>query len=347
MATAQNDIKKVLAFSTVSQLGYMFMAAGCGAYTVAIFHLVTHAFFKALLFMGAGAVILAVHHEQDMQAMGGLRKKLKGTYWVMVAGVLAISGFPGFSGFFSKDEILSSAYASSEVPGHLPLFWIGVVTAGLTAFYMFRLLFLTFHGKTRLPRASRAHLDDPGELMMWPLYVLAVLAVLGGIVGMPQFWGNMMQIEASDSLGNFLTSVLTMRAPHEEDPATVWRLVGLTVAFSGVGFAAAYAVYVMRPAGGERVGRALAGPERLLARRFYVDELYDAVVVRPLVFLSDRVLFRGIDAGLIDRVFIEGTARAVRGIAAGGLKYVQSGLTQAYLLLVVAGTVAVLAYLIG
>jgi NADH-quinone oxidoreductase subunit L len=297
--------------------------------------------------MGAGAVILAAHHEQDMQQMGGLRKKLKGTYWVMVMAVLAISGFPGFSGFFSKDEILTSVHGSHQLPAHGAVFWIGVVTAGFTAFYMFRLLFLTFHGKMRLPRAMRGHLEDPGDLMMWPLYVLAALSVLGGIVGMPQFWGNMMQIEGSDSLGNFLASVVTLRPLHEAAPATEWELLGITLAFSGAGFAVALVAYVLRPELGDRARRVLALPARVLARRFYVDEIYDTVVVRPLVFVSDRVLFRGVDAGLIDRGLVEGTARAVRGLTSGGLRYVQSGLTQAYLLLVVAGTVAVLAYLIG
>jgi NADH-quinone oxidoreductase subunit L len=347
IAVAQDDIKKVLAYSTISQLGYMFMAAGSGAYAIAIFHLVTHAFFKALLFMGAGAVILAAHHQQDMQGLGGLRKKLKGTYWVMVVGVLAISGFPGLSGFFSKDEILTSVYFSHDLPAHTALYWVGLATAGITAFYMFRLLFLTFHGKARMPRGTRGDLRDPDDMMMWPLYILAVLAVFGGILGMPQFFGDMMEVEESDSLGHFLASVITVREPHLLDTSRVGQLVGLAVAVSGVGFGLAYLLYISRPQLRERLASFVAVPLRVLERRFFVDEIYDALIVRPLVGLSDRVLYRGIDVRLIDRQLVEGTANAVRGLAANGLKYVHSGLAQAYLFMVVAGTVAVLAYLIG
>jgi NADH-quinone oxidoreductase subunit L len=347
IAIAQDDIKKVLAYSTISQLGYMFMAAGCGAYTIAIFHLVTHAFFKALLFMGAGAVILAAHHQQDMQGLGGLRKKLKGTYWVMVVGVLAISGFPGLSGFFSKDEILTSVYFADELPAHTALYWVGLATAGITAFYMFRMLFLTFHGKTRMPRGTRGDLRDPDDIMMWPLYILAVLAGFGGILGMPQFWGDMMQVEESDSLGHFLASVVHLREAQLHEASRVGQLVGLAVAVSGVGFGLAYVFYISRPRLLERIAPILALPRRVLSRRYWVDEIYDAVIVRPLVLFSDRVLYRGIDVLLIDRQLVEGTANAVRMLAANGLKHVHSGLAQAYLFMVVAGTVAVLAYLIG
>ncbi len=347
LAIGQNDIKKVLAYSTISQLGYMFMAAGVGAYTLAIFHLVTHAFFKALLFMGAGAVIVAVHHRQDMLEMGGLRKKLTGTYWVMLIGVLAISSFPGLSGFFSKDEILTSVFFAHELPGHSALYWVALVTAGLTAFYMFRLLFLTFHGKTRLPRGQRGDLRDPDDVMMWPLYLLAVLTVFGGVLGMPQFWGDMMGVEESDSLGLFLSAVVAVREPHLLDSIAVWQLVGMALASSLVGFGFAFVLYISRPQLADALARVLSFPHRALARKLWVDEIYDAILVRPLVFLSDRVLFQGIDAGLIDRHLVDGTARVVRGIAANGLKHAQSGLAQAYLLIMVAGTVAFLAYLVG
>jgi NADH-quinone oxidoreductase subunit L len=346
LATAQDDIKKVLAYSTISQLGYMFMAVGCGAYTIAVFHLVTHAFFKALLFMGAGAVIVATHHEQDMQQMGGLRKQLKMTYWVMFVGVLAIVGFPGFSGFFSKDEILTSVFFAHALPGHVALYWMGMVGAGLTAFYMFRLLFLTFHGKTRLPRGRRRDLDDPEDTMMWPLQILAVLSVFGGIIGMPQFWGDLMQVSDSDSLGGFLSSVVMVREAHALDVGEVAQLLGAVLAVSIAGFGLAYLMYISRPQLLARVAPFIAIPRRIVARRFWIDEIYDALIVRPLVFFSDRVLYRGIDTALIDRGLVEGSALAVRALAEGALKHVQSGLTQAYLLVVLAGTVAVLAYLV-
>jgi NADH-quinone oxidoreductase subunit L len=218
---------------------------------------------------------------------------------------------------------------------------------GITAFYMFRLLFLTFHGKTRLPRGRRGDLDDPEETMMWPLYILAVLAIFGGVLGMPQFWGDLMEVAESDSLGLFLASVLSVRESHALDGAVVGQLVALTLAFSAAGFGLAYLLYISRPQQLEKFARVLSFPSQLLARRFWVDEVYDALIVRPLVAFSDRVLYRGIDENLIDRRLVEGTALGVQGLAAHFLKHVQSGLTQAYLLMVVAGTVAVLAYLVG
>ncbi len=347
LATAQHDIKKVLAYSTVSQLGYMFMAAGCGAYTIAIFHLVTHAFFKALLFMAAGAVIVAAHHEQDMRELGGLRKRLNATWWVMLIGALAISGVPPLSGFFSKDEILTTVYFAHELPGHGVLYQIGLVTAGITAFYMFRMLFVTFHGRTRLPRTLRADLHDPGDLMMWPLYILAALAFFGAVFGLPQFWGDLVQLPESDSLGRFRASVVAVREAHEIDPARIWQLVGLAGVGAILGIGLAYVLYVSRPQLAERIAPAFAWLRVALERKLWIDEVYDALIVRPLVALADRVLYRGIDVGLIDRRLVEGSANSVWGFAQSGLKYVQSGLAQAYLLMVVAGTVAVLAYLIG
>jgi NADH-quinone oxidoreductase subunit L len=347
LATAQNDIKKVLAYSTISQLGYMFMAVGSGAYTIAIFHLVTHAFFKALLFMAAGAVIVAAHHEQDMRGLGGLRKNLKGTWWVMLFGALALSGAPPLSGFFSKDEILTTVYFAQDLPGHGVLYQIGLATAGITAFYMFRMFFMTFHGKTRLPRSHRGDLQDPAEIMMWPLYILAALAFFGGVFGMPQFWGDRMQIDGSDSLGHFLASVVAVREVHEIDPNRVWQLVGLAVAVSVAGFGVAYVLCISRPQLAERIAPAFAWLRVALERKLWVDEVYDTLMVRPLLALSDRVLYRGIDVGLIDRRLVEGSANIVWAFAQRGLKHVQSGLAQAYLLMVVAGTVAVLAYLIG
>src|SRR4029450_8334861 len=172
IAIAQTDIKKVLAYSTVSQLGYMFLAAGCGGYTGAIFHLVTHAFFKALLFLGAGSVILALHHEQDIQKMGGLRKRIPLTRFVFFCGVYAISGFPPFSGFFSKDEILATAFAS-HVPGHEILYWLGLLTAGITAFYMWRLYFLVFGGETRAAKDVFEHVHEPAGVIVNPLVGLS------------------------------------------------------------------------------------------------------------------------------------------------------------------------------
>jgi NADH-quinone oxidoreductase subunit L len=347
IAITQTDIKKVLAYSTVSQLGYMFLAAGCGAYTVAMFHVVTHAFFKALLFLGAGAVIIAMHHEQDMQKMGGLRSKLPNTHVVMAIAVLAIAGFPGFSGFFSKDEILLSAFLAHDVPGHYALWAIGVITAVITAFYMSRLLFLTFYGTSRVEAGVRSHLREPVAWVMWPLYILAALSVLGGFMGLPQFWGDMFNIPESDSLGNFLALTVVAAPHHEIAHSTELWLIATAIAAALLGLAVGYWLYVSRPDLPERLAARFAGIYRTLLEKYYVDEFYDRSVVRPLVALSDRILFRGVDAGLIDGIAVDGSARTVRAVAAHGLKYLQSGLAQGYLFLMIVGTVAIMAYLLG
>ncbi|MCG8590909.1 MAG: NADH-quinone oxidoreductase subunit L [Proteobacteria bacterium] len=349
IAVAQNDIKKVLAYSTVSQLGYMFLAAGCGAYTAAMFHVVTHAFFKALLFMGAGAVIMAMHHEQDMRKMGGLKKQLKWTYRVMLAGTLAIAGIFPLSGFFSKDEILLAVFSTHEVPGHLWLYGIGLFTALLTAFYMGRLFFLTFHGESRVPRELRSQLADPASVVMWPLYVLAFLSITAAWLTLPQFWGDMMpfDVENSDSLGNFLQEVVVPAAPHAVSHATEWALIGAATAVAVAGLALAFLLYVRVPALPGRIAGAVAIAYRALLNKYYVDEAIDAVLVRPLVWLSDRVLFRFIDAVVVDGVAVNGTANAVRALAGSGLKHLQSGLTQGYLLLMVVGALVIVGFLLG
>ncbi|MEN8182170.1 MAG: NADH-quinone oxidoreductase subunit L, partial [Myxococcota bacterium] len=207
MAIAQTDIKKVLAYSTVSQLGFMFIAAGCGGYAAAVFHLGTHAFFKALLFLGAGAVILAMHHEQDTDRMGGLRSRIPRTWAVFLVGVVAISGFPPLSGFFSKDEILATAY-TAHVPGHVWIYRIALFTAALTSFYMFRLYFRTFEGECRASAEVQTRIHEPPTTVLRPLYVLAFFSVLAGFFGLPQIYGDMLGVKDSNSLAHFLTPVV-------------------------------------------------------------------------------------------------------------------------------------------
>jgi len=346
IALAQTDIKKVLAYSTVSQLGYMFLAAGCGAYTAAMFHVVTHAFFKALLFMGAGAVIVALHHEQDMMNMGKLRKKLPRTHVVMAVGVLAIAGLPPLSGFFSKDEILLAAFTAEGVPGHGFLYGVGVVTAALTAFYMARLHLLTFWGESRLSAEARSHVHEPANWILWPLYALAVLSVVGGFLGLPQFWGDMLGIPHSDSLGNFLHQSVASAPHHAIAHSTEWALVGLAVGAAAVGLGLGWLFYERQPELPGRLASSASGLYRAVRDRYRVDEAYDAAIVRPLVALSDRLLYRAVDAGLIDGVLVNGTARSVRAFAAHGLRHLQSGLAQGYLLLMVVGTLAIVTWLI-
>ncbi len=345
IALAQTDIKKVLAYSTVSQLGYMFVAAGCGAYGAAIFHLGTHAFFKALLFLGSGAVILAMHHEQDTDRMGGLRRRLPHTHLVFLVGVLAIAGFPPLSGFFSKDEILLSAWLAHDVPGHQALWALGLVTAALTAFYMFRLHFRTFAGASRVPEEVRNHVHEPSQVVRVPLYVLAAFSAVAGLAGLPQVYGDALGVSDSNSLAHFLAPVLAAEA-HHVSHAVELGLAGLAVAAASLGTLLAWWLYVHRPGLPARLRAGLGALFRLVRDKFYVDEIYDALLVRPLVIASDRVLFRGVDAGLIDAVGVDGTARAVRALAARVLKHAHSGLAQGYLFVMLLGTLAVVGWLV-
>jgi len=345
MAITQTDIKKVLAYSTVSQLGYMFLAAGCGGYTGAMFHLVTHAFFKALLFLGAGSVILAMHHEQDIENMGGLWGRLEQTRWVFLVGVLAIAGVPPFSGFFSKDEILVAAY-TAHVPGQSWLYAIGLVTAGITSFYMFRLFFKTFAGECRAPAHVRDGLHEPSGWVLDPLWVLAALALFGGAIGIPQVYGDWFHTESSHSLNNFLSPLFPHGEAHLLDHGTEYRLALAAISCSALGLAVAWLLYLRRPALPARIARSLRGLYALLSHKYWIDELYDAAIVRPLVRFSDRVLFRAVDAGAIDGIAINGTARGIRNLADHGLKYLQSGLAQSYVFLMIVGTAAILGYLL-
>jgi NADH-quinone oxidoreductase subunit L len=345
IAITQNDIKKVLAYSTVSQLGYMFLAAGCGGYSAAIFHLGTHAFFKALLFLGAGAVILAMHHEQDMQKMGGLWHRLRLTRWVFFVGVYAIAGFPPFSGFFSKDEILVAVWAS-HVPGHTWLYAIGMATAGMTAFYMFRLWYLTFMGECRAAGDVRNHIQEPNGFVLNPLWVLAFFSAVAGMAGLPQVWGDIIGIEESNSLANFLQPVLAVGEPHAIEHSTELWMAAAAVAIALAGTGLAWLFYIRKPGVPGWLAAHLSGFYRTVLNKYYIDELYDAVIVRPLVAFSDRVLYRFVDARVIDGIGVNGTARGIRAIAADGLKYAQSGLTQSYVFFMIAGAVAIVGYLL-
>ncbi len=346
IAVAQTDIKKILAYSTVSQLGYMFLAAGSGGYAAALFHLGTHAFFKALLFLGAGAVILAMHHEQDINKMGGLSRRIWRTHAVFLVGVLAIAGFPGFSGFFSKDEILVAVYVS-EVPGHSWLYAIGVATAGLTAFYMFRLYFRTFLGESRVAANLRDRIRDPAPVILVPLIALAFFSIAAGFAGLPQIYGDWFRVEESNSFANFLAPALVEAKTHALDRgAEVGMAVG-TVLIAAIGAGLAWVFYLARPRLPDRIAEQAGMFYRLLRDKYYVDEAYDAVLVRPLLRFSDRILYRGIDSGIIDGAGVNGLGRSVRGFASHALKYAHSGLTQGYLVLMLVGAVAVVGYLAG
>jgi NADH-quinone oxidoreductase subunit L len=319
---AQTDIKRVLAYSTVSQLGYMFAALGVGAFVGGIFHLMTHAFFKALLFLGSGSVIMAMHHEQDMTKMGGLRKYLPWTFWTMFCGTIAIAGIPPLAGFFSKDEILWKAWSNGHEVIWLML-WLG---AGMTAFYMFRLLFLTFYGTERMDEHTRHHLHESPKNVVYPLAALAFLSVVGGWVGLPAWTG------AANKFEHFLDPVLKLPEAHQ---AVVEHGAGqeilftfLSVAIAGIGIFLAYRFYVVDPGTADRVTARFQGFYRLVYRKYMVDELYDALFVNRTKDLGKACFF--IDSKFVDGA-VNGTAATTRGTATvSGLfdKYVVDGLVN-------------------
>jgi NADH-quinone oxidoreductase subunit L len=318
VAIKQNDIKKVLAYSTVSQLGYMFLGLGVGAYTGAVFHVMTHAFFKALLFLGAGSVIHAVHNQQDIRYMGGLKKYMPVTHITFLLACLAISGIPPFSGFFSKDEILAAAFEHNKI-----LWVIGVITAGLTAFYMFRLYAMTFLGSFRGRSEQQDHLHESPAAMTIPLIVLAVLSVIGGFLGIPEvFAAN------AHALHHFLSPVIAEgEEGHSLDHATEYMLMGVSVVLALVAIAYTWTRYSKKPEIEEPEG---AG--KLLANKWYVDELYDAVIAKPLLGLS-VVLKNVVEKSGIDAV-VNGVGRGIQ-YAGRQIRLMQSGQVGNYILLMV------------
>jgi NADH-quinone oxidoreductase subunit L len=372
----QNDIKRVLAYSTVSQLGYMFLAMGVGAFGAGIFHLYTHAFFKALLFLGSGAVIHALHGEQDIRNMGGLRKDLPITFWTFVIGAVAIAGIPPLAGFFSKDEILFETFAE----GHQILWVIGALTALLTATYMFRLVFLTFwgerrheapasHGHPPSPAASagqaqdhghghdqgHAHLHDAPPAMALALIVLAIGSVAAGWIGIPHALGG------HNTLAEWLhpafqaprAAGVVAGEPRPADAATeetaveshedlelTLMLVSSVIAVAGIWFA--YFVWVKRRSIAENAAREFAPVHRLLLNKYYVDEVYDAAIVQPIKVASQEGLWRGFDVKVIDGA-VNGTAAIVNS-SATVLRRLQTGSVKTYAGSVFAGVVAILAY---
>jgi len=323
IALTQNDIKRVVAWSTVSQLGYMMMACGFGAYVAGIYHLLTHGAFKALLFLCCGSVIIALHHEQDMRRMGGLKDKMPITYWTMLIGSLALAGFPLTAGFFSKDEILVSAWAAGGLGKMLAL--VGLVTAFMTAFYSFRLLFLAFWGASRVDPHHRDHIHETPPVMTVPLAILAVLSILTGYLGIPQF------------LAPVLPGPEGMAVPHAH-PATAGILLVATLMGLG-GIATAYLVYVKAPGLPDRLAQQWREAYALSFNKWYVDELYDRTIVRPTVALANG-LWRIVDVEVIDAM-VNGVASAT--VQWGrALRLVQSGEVQHYALAMALGAVAIL-----
>ncbi len=336
IGVAQNDIKRVLAYSTVSQLGYMFFACGVGAFASGIFHLMTHAFFKALLFLGAGSVIHALSQEQDLRRMGGLAPRLPWTHATLLVGTLTIAGFPPLAGFFSKDEILSSAFAS----GHLGVWAAGTLAALLTAFYMFRLYFLAFRGPSRLGHEAEHHVHESPWSMRGPLVALAALSAVGGLVGMPFQ-------EGGHPFARWMAPVFAGAAGHGEAaaahphlaPGVECGLLALAVVVAALGWLAARGLYGRGLEAALRAQERVAGLWRVLEHKYWVDELYDALVVRPLKWTADR-FWEFWDTRVVDGA-VNGLGYVVAGVSAV-LRLFQTGFVGTYALFIGLGVAVLL-----
>jgi NADH-quinone oxidoreductase subunit L len=353
---AQTDIKRVLAYSTISQLGYMFLACGVAAYSAAIFHLMTHAFFKGLLFLAAGSVIHALGGEQDMRRMGGLRRQIPWTFWTMTAATFAISGIPLFSGFFSKDEILWKAYSSPF--GHSALWAVGVATAFLTSFYMFRLWFLTFFGEFRGAETSagehgQGHIHESPKVMLVPLVILAVLSVVGGYIGVPQALGGQDRFERfmAPVIHTGVTAYSRQEAEMVAPVATQHERLGSELALTGVSVLAAllglffaWLLYQRRRDLPDKIAAALGGLYTAVRDKYYVDEGYAVAFVQPLIKGSTYILWRGIDASGIDATANESAEGAQH--VSDALRRMQSGNVRSYAGWVAAGAALVIAYMV-
>ncbi len=348
---AQNDIKRVLAYSTVSQLGFMFIAMGVGAFTAGIFHLMTHAFFKACLFLGSGSVIHAMHHAlhkadlhddpQDMRNMGGLRKKMPITFITFAVSCVAIAGVPGLSAFFSKDEILWWAFASSR--GSWYVWAIGAVAAGMTAFYMFRCLYMTFYGKQKTDARAKDHIHESPLVITIPLMVLGFLAVVGGYIGIPAVLGG------ANHIHHFLDPVfgpaqeayqIGIKDALHHNLVVEYGLMALSIAIAFFGIAVATVMYMMKPELPGKFTRAFPALHRAVFNKWYVDEIYDAMIVNPTKSFG-TFCWRGFDVKIIDGI-VNGTAKLI-GLFSAGLKYTQTGLFHHYALAMVLGMVVMVA----
>ncbi|MBF9253474.1 NADH-quinone oxidoreductase subunit L [Pontibacter sp. 172403-2] len=332
----QNDIKKVLAYSTVSQLGYMFLALGVMAFSSSMFHVLMHAFFKALLFLGAGSVIHAMSNEQDMRRMGGLRKALPVTFITFLIGTLAISGIPPFAGFFSKDELLAHVFEHNKI-----LWGVGVLASFMTAFYMFRALFLTFFGKFRGPEEQKHHLHESPAVMTVPLIVLAILSTIGGFLGIPEVFG------AEHVLGDYLAPLYTYARsinPAAFETGAVsheleFILMAVSVGVAVLAIIIAYFMYIKKEEVPAEENARLAPVHNLLYQKYYIDELYNSLIVRPVMWLSNAV-HRLVDVIVVDGI-VNGVGRMVI-LSGRTLRYAQSGAIGFYLLVMVCSIALIL-----
>ncbi len=337
MAITATDIKKVLAYSTVSQLGYMFLACGVGAFTAGIFHLMTHAFFKALLFLGAGSVMHALSGETQITKMGGLKKLTPTTYWTFFVAGLAIAGIPGLSGFFSKDEILWKTFLHSPV-----LYVIALLAAGVTAFYMFRMIFSVFYGTPRMDAGVMHHLHESPKVMTVPLMILAVLSIIGGYVGIPHL--NQFEHWLEPAFTRFIPAGASLPAEGHGSFGLELGLMAVSVMVALIGIYIAYQTYLVKAGAADRIATNFSGLYNLLKRKWYVDEIYDALFVRPLMWLSENFFWKIFDVKIIDGT-VNGLAKFFGGLASV-LRRWQTGIVQNYAVTVVLGVIVILGYLL-
>lgn len=326
IALVQRDIKRIIAYSTVSQLGYMFLACGVGAYSAGIFHLYTHAFFKALLFLGAGSVMHAMAGELDIKKMGGLKKYMPVTYWTFLLASLSISGIPGLAGFFSKDEILWRTYSSGSL-GQV-LFVLGAITALLTAFYSFRIIYVAFHGSFRGTHEQEHHLHESPKVMTMPLVILAIGAIASGWVGIPPLLGDIIGLEHSDRFGEFLAPVFGGHHPSEGSHSEEILVMTLSIAAGILGILISASMYLRKTDLPERIGQRFSSIYKLLWNKYYVDELYDFIIVRPTLWIANNVIV-GVTDGKIIEGIVNGVPAAI-GRFSQWLRRVQTGLVHQY-----------------
>jgi len=332
----QNDLKRIIAYSTISQLGYMFLACGVGAYTAGIFHLYTHAFFKALLFLCAGSVMHAMGGELNIQKMGNLKKYMPVTYITMLIASFSIAGVPGLAGFFSKDEILWLAYSGASPVGKL-VWLMGTIVAFLTAFYSFRLIFLTFHGKFRGTHEQEHHLHESPKSMTIPLMVLCIGAVAAGWVGIPHLVGG----------GAHFTEFMKPVLGHPEGHGThaeEWMVMGISVLVGFAGIGLAYFMYMVRPELPARIAQQFSAVYRVLFNKYYVDELYNFIIIRPTTWIAKNVLVGFTDARIIEAI-VNGVPNAIAAFSSG-LRRIQTGLMQHYATIMATGILLIIAMML-
>ncbi len=340
IALVQNDIKRVIAYSTVSQLGYMFLALGVGAYSAGIFHLYTHAYFKALLFLGSGSVIHALHHakhddEQNMQKMGGMKKHMPITYWVFIIATLSITGIPLFSGFFSKDEILWRAFLGGDLGRFLWL--LGTIAALLTAFYSWRLIYLTFHGTYRGEEGQEEHIHESPKVITVPLMFLAFGAIFAGYVGIPPLF-----VEHGDKIGEFLAPVLGHSEGHGTH-AQEYFVMGASIFVALAGWLVAYTMYLKKTDLPQKIGSMFKPIHTLLFNKYYIDELYSKTIVQPVLKASDKIIL-GFDTYIIEGI-VNGLPNLI-GMFSKKFRGVQTGLLANYGLVMALGALCIIGYMI-